>query len=504
MSDKLREELDVETTESAHGSESTSHEPSALDRLTKRGAAASVGGRMMQRKLQRRAARHESLDPEMRQKAEQSLGTSLGEVRVHQGPEAHQANAQFGSKAFAVGGDVVLGPDVENSANPILAHEVAHVAQQKGAPAGIAPKLERDQSGSAHERDADYAASRIMAGLPARVSQLGAPQVQCYDGPAHDPKAAASGLRPELQGRVDLAHKVYARLAKQSEQLEHDLGTADAGKKAELQAKKAEVDSKIKVVEGKLKECDADLKALNDPSTPPEAFNKILARQKSDANTRMFVDFDYETSDLKKKSGEKRETKTTTQYQNNAATTSVDEKKTQVGPLGASHTESSSHETLKADSRDASSGSRATSVNTSGLHDERHAKDEQTKDGKTESRERTQKTDIGPGGASRSQTDVATHADGSSQTSSSSTSLERKDGSLAGTHTSSKADKNAAGDTDTSATHGQRRYQEERRRLPRRRRRRGKIDGEKDRGRLQGRGGRGPRRQCQLQYRAGR
>src|SRR5581483_3900456 len=58
---------------------------------------------------------------------------------------------------------------------------------------GVATKLERDVAGSPHERDADQAAQRTMMGLPARVSQLGAPRIQCFDSYEHKALGDAGG-----------------------------------------------------------------------------------------------------------------------------------------------------------------------------------------------------------------------------------------------------------------------------------------------------------------------
>ncbi|MBK9033508.1 MAG: DUF4157 domain-containing protein [Myxococcales bacterium] len=125
------------------------------------------------------------LDSGMRGRAEQSLGVDLGGVRVHQGEQASAANSQLGSRAFAHGSDVVLGAGASNSANPVMAHELAHVAQQQGAAPGVAMLSERGARGSAHEVDADQAAAAIMIGAPAKVSQVGAESIMCFEGAEH-------------------------------------------------------------------------------------------------------------------------------------------------------------------------------------------------------------------------------------------------------------------------------------------------------------------------------
>lgn len=125
------------------------------------------------------------LDAGMRGRAETSLGMDLGGVRVHQGEGATALNRELGSRAFAHGSDIVLGGDVANSANPVVAHELAHVAQQRGATPGVAQLAERGPRGSAHEVDADRAAVSILHGVPTRVQQTGAEQVMCFEGAEH-------------------------------------------------------------------------------------------------------------------------------------------------------------------------------------------------------------------------------------------------------------------------------------------------------------------------------
>lgn len=111
--------------------------------------------------------------PAMRGAAESSLGMSLGQVRVHQGPGADSATRSYGALAMAVGSDIFLGSGVSNTKNPVMAHELAHVAQQQGASPGMAAKRGEEVAGpseGAHEHEADAAALAIMAGRPARVT----------------------------------------------------------------------------------------------------------------------------------------------------------------------------------------------------------------------------------------------------------------------------------------------------------------------------------------------
>ncbi len=145
------------------------------------------------------------LDGGMRAQAEQSLGIDLGSVRVHQGGEAAAANQAMGSTAFAHGNDIVLGSGARNDTNGVMAHELAHVAQQRGASTGVAMLSERGARGSAHEVDADQAATAIMVGAPVKVQQAGSEQVMCFEGAEHmDLGNAAYGSQMLTVGGVTL------------------------------------------------------------------------------------------------------------------------------------------------------------------------------------------------------------------------------------------------------------------------------------------------------------
>lgn len=153
------------------------------------------------------------LDTGVRAQAERSLGVDLGRVRVHQGEQSELATRDFGAKAFTHGQDVVLGGGTANSLNPVMAHELAHVAQQRGATPGVAMMSERGARGSAHEHDADQAATRIMMGAPARVAQVGAEHVMCFEGAEHmEIGNAAWGGRKITVGKVTLPAGAFTAL----------------------------------------------------------------------------------------------------------------------------------------------------------------------------------------------------------------------------------------------------------------------------------------------------
>ncbi|HEU0033901.1 MAG TPA: DUF4157 domain-containing protein [Kofleriaceae bacterium] len=118
-----------------------------------------------------------ALPGELRGAFEHSLGTDLGGVRVHTDGAAAAASDALGARAYAVGQDVYMGAGQYNPSSPdgafLLAHEVAHTVQQRGASTGPQCKLEVSEPGDALEADADQAATAMVLGRSASVASAG-------------------------------------------------------------------------------------------------------------------------------------------------------------------------------------------------------------------------------------------------------------------------------------------------------------------------------------------
>jgi hypothetical protein len=103
-----------------------------------------------------------SLDASVADRFSGSLG-DLSDVRVHTDENADRLNRSVSARAFATGTDVYFarGQYSPGSADGdrLIAHELAHVVQQRGAPQG-AP-LTVSQPGDAMETEADSVADRI-------------------------------------------------------------------------------------------------------------------------------------------------------------------------------------------------------------------------------------------------------------------------------------------------------------------------------------------------------
>src|SRR4030095_711544 len=126
--------------------------------------------------------RGQPLEPQVRARMEQAYGTDFSDVRVHNNPAAQDTAGVLGVEAFTHGADIYLGrgaPATESAAGKkLLAHELAHVVQQRQA--GAVNENQVSQPGDVFEGDADRAAQTASAGQAAHLATSGTPAaVQC-------------------------------------------------------------------------------------------------------------------------------------------------------------------------------------------------------------------------------------------------------------------------------------------------------------------------------------
>lgn len=165
--------------------------------LTERLAAGRRGGR--------------ALPGGVRARFEGSLGTDLGQVRVHDDDASAAEADALGARAFAYGDDVHFAAGAYQPDDPfgmhLLAHEVAHTVAQRGA--APAPQGDRGAASvdAAAERDADRAADAMVRGAPARVAPVATATVQCWsaDGAPGPTPAPPTAPAPEPVGAAPAA-----------------------------------------------------------------------------------------------------------------------------------------------------------------------------------------------------------------------------------------------------------------------------------------------------------
>jgi hypothetical protein len=119
-----------------------------------------------------------ALPANLRSKFERSLGADLGDVRIHQ--DAREA-AGVGAKALTQGQEIHMAPGQyapdSREGEELLAHEVAHTVQQRGASERPQAKGERPAPATSQaEQQADQAASAMVSGGQASVSPVGEQQ----------------------------------------------------------------------------------------------------------------------------------------------------------------------------------------------------------------------------------------------------------------------------------------------------------------------------------------
>ena len=113
----------------------------AFGRLARQGSGLLPGGGVHPDVEQAIAARRgsgASLDASVRERVGDALGDPLADVRVHADGEADALARSVSARAFTTGADVFFAAGEYRPGTPsgdeLLAHELTHVVQQRGAP----------------------------------------------------------------------------------------------------------------------------------------------------------------------------------------------------------------------------------------------------------------------------------------------------------------------------------------------------------------------------------
>jgi uncharacterized protein DUF4157 len=105
----------------------------------------------------------QALDGGVRAGMEAAYGQDFSGVRVHTGGAAAGLSDRLGARAFTLGGDIAFAPGEYRPGtalgDALIAHELAHVVQQRGA-ANTGP-LTVSNPGDALENEADSVADSI-------------------------------------------------------------------------------------------------------------------------------------------------------------------------------------------------------------------------------------------------------------------------------------------------------------------------------------------------------
>ena len=185
-----------------------------------------------------------ALDASLRAAMERGFGHDFGAVRVHADEEAYAVTRAARARALTIGTEVALSPAASSGAvtargQHTLAHELAHVVQQSGRGAGRSITTDR----AAAEREADVAASQVLAGGRAHVRERQPVAAQCEgDGstpattPATDPGAVfLGGLKTIAEqakdNNVEVKHRLVEPLTLRAER---EWGRLPGGDRAAL------------------------------------------------------------------------------------------------------------------------------------------------------------------------------------------------------------------------------------------------------------------------------
>jgi hypothetical protein len=139
-------------------------------RLQRRAGAAAAGGETAPASVERAlAGAGRSLEPGVRRDMEQRFGHDFARVRVHSGTAAERSARDVSAEAYTVGSDIVFGAGRYAPAIPdgrrLLAHELAHVVQQGGAPGLLQRKPEAGGKGTPQPSEKEKNARSFVDGV---------------------------------------------------------------------------------------------------------------------------------------------------------------------------------------------------------------------------------------------------------------------------------------------------------------------------------------------------
>ena len=127
----------------------------------------------------------ESLDGDLQREFGDRLDVALEDVRVHRDPVSSVIVEALGTRAFAFGRHLFFAPGTyapgTDAGRVLIAHELAHVAQQPHGDVRDARQVRIGREGDAWEENADHAAGALVAGLRPQI-QRGAPVAARMDG----------------------------------------------------------------------------------------------------------------------------------------------------------------------------------------------------------------------------------------------------------------------------------------------------------------------------------
>jgi hypothetical protein len=138
----------------------------AFGALAREGAGILPGGRVhpdVETTIARTRGGGQSLDAGVASRFSEPLGDSLADVRVHTDPTADSLARSVSARAFTTGSDLYFAKGQyepgSSHGDRLLAHELTHVVQQRGAP--TSGPLTVTEPGDSMETEADTTAAEL-------------------------------------------------------------------------------------------------------------------------------------------------------------------------------------------------------------------------------------------------------------------------------------------------------------------------------------------------------
>lgn len=162
--------------------------PSAVLNLQRMAGNESVSALLGQQDEEERSPVHDvvgsgggsPLEPGARNFLEDRMGADFSDVRVHTGGRADESARSINAQAYTVGTDVVFRSGAYEPDTPggrhVLAHELAHVMQQKAGPVSGTPApggISISNPSDSFEQSAERSAAQAMSGGPVQTMPAG-------------------------------------------------------------------------------------------------------------------------------------------------------------------------------------------------------------------------------------------------------------------------------------------------------------------------------------------
>jgi len=279
-------------------------------------------------------------------------------------------------------------------------------------------------------------------------------------GDADDARAQATKLRGAIEAQRKQSADRLLRMQKIEPVLKAKVDAATGDEKKALAGKQALLAKEISAAERAVTRAEADLEAIDNPGSKREELLAILARQKAGGKAAESTEITAAGLDPYKKGKLNTDvTATTTSYAKGKATTESVRSQQKVGLDGYTKTDSSEKTVTDGQTTARSSQETKTNVSLGGKLsvEDKQSVEVQRSDGSKARLEVKKSKEISTKGASQTQTATLTKLDGSSTSKTSTQGVERGEGKVVATTSTSVTKTDASGTaktTDKSASGG--------------------------------------------------